>query len=873
MTHMTPYDRDDAPGAPTMPMPRVTSRLRRMLAGAAVGALACAPGALAAPAPVPTSESTGVIVEMAPNTTAADRARVARELGATGVRDLGGAGLHLFSTPESYTRREARAELAGMDDVRGVSLNLPVAAARTPNDPCWTNSCALGATGQADMVKVGLGSALNWLFPGAPVTVAVIDTSMALDHPDLAPRLWTNPREVAGNGVDDDANGIVDDIHGADFVNESTDGVAGRDGDPNDVTGAGKHGTHVAGAIGAATDNGIGMAGIAPQARLMSLRFLADTNGGTMADAVSAINYAIDNGAKVINNSWVGWNLVRGTDAVCVALRRALDAGIVVVSAAGNNGRDIDQGVPFGTPIYYPIPATCYDSATTATPTARAANGNGQLTVLATDNDDNLASFSNWSSEGSADMAAPGLATLSTYVSAPGGVRTLGYATLSGTSMASPHVAGAAAMMWAANPGLSATGVRSAITSGAEAITSIQGKSALGTRLSLPGMLSAGNATRDMTPPATGALTAPGAGSLLESTQVEFRWQPANDAASVTYSLWVNGTRRVTDTARTDATLTLPEGQHTWHVVAQDYYGNAATSATGTFTIDLAPPIGAWMMSPMNSAVIPSGTVRLEWVAGWDTSGISRYDVQIDDRALSVPGGVTTLELSDLAVGAHSWSVTAVDGAGRTTTSGPWGFTTVRPATPTPAPSPTPTPTPSPVIPSPVTPILGIDGDDDVDVALNGDARATASRTVRLTVTPPAGAVRMRWATDEDALDRAPWMDITPETSVLLPGSGRPRAEEVEVYVEVADATGASIASGMDDIVLDMAAPRASVATTPSGRWRIRTRDENGPVRVQVKNGRWRTVRGSAITIPAPAAGAVRVRDGLGNTSRWLSPR
>ena len=126
-------------------------------------------------------------------------------------------------------------------------------------------------------------------------TVVVIDSGVDTDHPDLADNIWTNPGEIAGNGIDDDNNGYVDDIHGWDFVED--------DATPNDDNG---HGTHVAGTIAAVRDNGIGVAGVADNASIMALRFLNASGSGFTSAALAALEYAIDNGAPISNNSWGG---------------------------------------------------------------------------------------------------------------------------------------------------------------------------------------------------------------------------------------------------------------------------------------------------------------------------------------------------------------------------------------------------------------------------------------------------------------------------------------------------------------------------------------------------------------------------------------
>jgi subtilisin family serine protease len=253
---------------------------------------------------------------------------------------------------------------------------------------------------------------------GADLTVAIVDSGIDLGHPDLAPNLWTNPGEIPANGVDDDHNGYVDDVHGYDFV----DG----DADPQDLNG---HGTHVAGIVGARGGNGIGGSGVAWQARLMAVRVLdADARGSTTAVA-QGIHYAVDNGARIVNLSLAG---PTATADVEEAVRYAQDHGALIVAAAGNSGADLASSPTY--PAAYPEA--------------------GVLGVAATAQDGALSSVSDYGP--GADLAAPGEQILSTAL---GG----GYEWRTGTSMAAPHVAGALVLLAAARPDLDATGLRNAL--------------------------------------------------------------------------------------------------------------------------------------------------------------------------------------------------------------------------------------------------------------------------------------------------------------------------------------------------------------------------------------------------------------------------
>lgn len=278
---------------------------------------------------------------------------------------------------------------------------------------------------QGDQWAVAPGSVLNlpdaWqLSRGTGVTVAIVDTGARLDHGDLAPNIWTNFDEKPGNRIDDDHNGYVDDVHGVDLSSKQA-GQELRDGHG--------HGTHVAGIVAAAS-NGRGVVGVAPQARLMIVRVLDDKGSGSTGNVAEGIRYAAANGARVINLSVGGDEPDRRMNE---AIEAAADANALVVAAAGNEGRDIDER-----PLY---PA--------AIPAANL------LAVAATDPDTGrgISDFSNFGRL-AVQVAAPGGQVLSADDDG-------GYTTMSGTSMAAPMVSGVAALAAAVSPSLSAVDLRS----------------------------------------------------------------------------------------------------------------------------------------------------------------------------------------------------------------------------------------------------------------------------------------------------------------------------------------------------------------------------------------------------------------------------
>ena len=278
------------------------------------------------------------------------------------------------------------------------------------------------------MEDIGAPAAWDTRTDSSSIIVGVIDSGVQYDHPDLVDNIWTNSGEVPDNGVDDDGNGYIDDFYGYDFDND--------DSDPMDDNG---HGTHVAGTIGAQGNNNIGVAGVGWDASLMSLKVIG---GGSNADVARAIDYATDNGAKITNNSYgyAGTN-VGGSNVMSAAIGRAKNAGVLYVVAAGNSRSG--------------IPASDMDGNFNSWPAEYSKVHDNVITVAATSEGGAFAGYSHWGDE-SVQITAPGTSVGSTYTNDR-------YVYLSGTSMASPHVAGAAALLWAERPDLSYLDIKSAI--------------------------------------------------------------------------------------------------------------------------------------------------------------------------------------------------------------------------------------------------------------------------------------------------------------------------------------------------------------------------------------------------------------------------
>jgi subtilisin family serine protease len=351
-------------------------------------------------------------------------------------------GEGMFSVTAPGTAAAEIRGWAATAGVRSVEPDAILTGAALPNDPSFSRLWGLHNTGQTGgLADADLDAPEAWdVTTGSrSVVVAVVDTGIDYRHPDLAANMWRNPGEVAGDGIDNDRNGFVDDVHGWDFAN--------NDADPFDDEG---HGTHVAGTIGAVGNNGVGVTGVAWNVSLMGLKFLGADGSGTTSAAIAALNYATrmrrDFGVNVVatNNSW-------GGGGASTALRDAVvageTAGIVCVAAAGNETANNDS-----TPSFPGNYAT--------------------LSVAATDASNRLASFSNYGAT-TVDVAAPGVGIYSTV---PNGA----YASYSGTSMATPQVSGVVALLKAANPQATVSQVRAAILSTAVPVPALAGKVATG---------------------------------------------------------------------------------------------------------------------------------------------------------------------------------------------------------------------------------------------------------------------------------------------------------------------------------------------------------------------------------------------------------
>ena len=393
-----------------------------------------------------------VIVKLNPTASPSQIANLLAAIGVTQVTTAPQLGIQIWKIPSGtvtqtisaysndsriqYIEPDYKITLTNPQTTSPTQENL--ATTTTPNDPDYPLLWGLNNTGQTGgKPDADIDAPEAWnIQTGNPIVVGVIDSGVDYNHPDLAANIWTNPGEIAGDGMDNDSNGYIDDVRGWDF--------AYNDNDPMDVDG---HGTHVSGTIAAKGNNSVGVIGVAwDKAKIMPLRFLDDTGSGATSNAILAIDYATANGVKLTNNSWGGGGY---SQALYDAIQTAGEQGALFIAAAGNSSQTNEQTIPIALPIGLPIPVPIIP----ITPAYPASYDLPNIvSVASTDHNDQYSSFTNYGAT-SVDLAAPGSDIYSTL---PGGT----YGSLSGTSMASPHVAGVAALVWAQNPSWTAAQVK-----------------------------------------------------------------------------------------------------------------------------------------------------------------------------------------------------------------------------------------------------------------------------------------------------------------------------------------------------------------------------------------------------------------------------
>lgn len=406
-----------------------------------------------------------LIIAYTQGASAQARQAVRAQIGATLIEDLTTAAMRADNAGElelvrlpSQLSRDAAIEALGFESsVRFAEPNWIYTHQASSNDPYYTGGYLWGmyGDGTSPTNQYGCQAGEAWAAGhtgSSSVIVAVIDEGVQHAHQDLSANIWSNPFDPA-DGLDNDGNGYKDDLRGWDF--------AGNNNSTYDGT-ADDHGTHVAGTIGGRGGNGIGVVGVSWNVKIISCKFLG-SGGGTTANAVKAVDYVTDlknrHGLNIVatNNSWGGGGYAQ---SLFEAINRANTANILFIAAAGNAGKNNDASANY--PSNYSNANIIAVASITSTGTRSSFSNYGKNTV---------------------DIGAPGSSILSTMPNSAGNK----YGYMSGTSMATPHVTGAAALYAAHHPGSSAAAIKNAILNSATPTASLNGLCVTGGRLNVSG--------------------------------------------------------------------------------------------------------------------------------------------------------------------------------------------------------------------------------------------------------------------------------------------------------------------------------------------------------------------------------------------------
>jgi subtilisin family serine protease len=586
-----------------------------------------------------------------------------------------------------------------------------------PNDPFWLDGSLWG------LKKIQAQSAWTGFTAGdGSVVIASIDTGVDYTHPDLAANMWRNPFEVPGNGIDDDGNGYVDDVHGIDTVN--------HDSNPIDDQG---HGTHTSGTIAAVGNNNEGVAGVNWNAKILACKFLSSGGSGTDAGAIECFDYivALRNRGVNIRVSSNSWGAARGTEPPSALLQAAIDAagaaGIINIFGAGNDGTNNDN-MPFD-------PAS-YDS-----PSIVAVASSGAT--------DRRSFFSNYGAS-SVDLAAPGENILSTF---PGGW----YEYSSGTSMATPHVAGVAALLAKLDPSLSAEAMKAILLENVDKSSKWNGKVASGGRLNA---FRAASAVGPGTPnePPSASLTSPVEGATFKApVNITLEAVAADGDGHIQHvAFYANGFPIGTDTTSPYGVtwVNAAPGTYALTAVATDDGWATGTSAPVNVTVLANEPPSVQITSPAEGASFASPATLTIEAAAADSDG---FVEQVVFYANGTPIGTDTSSPYSVSweapIGSYVLKAMATDNAGATALSAVVNVT--------------------------VTPIPG-----RINVALTSSGGAATASSMYNANYPPSGTINgdrkgLKWG------QGGGWNDGTPNASpdwLEVTFNGLKIIEEINVF-------------------------------------------------------------------------------------------
>jgi hypothetical protein len=500
--------------------------------------------------PTPEFVPDEVLVKFSQNATAARRSNILIARAASRLRRFAAIDIEHARLPRGTNMNAALAAFSAMPDVEAVQPNYirRVVGVAPPNDPFWLSGQLWG------LEKIQVQQTWqNFTSGNGSVVIADIDTGVDYNHPDLAANMWHNPGEIPGNGIDDDDNDYIDDVYGIDTYN--------NDRDPMDDHG---HGTHTSGTIAGVGNNGVGVAGVNWNAKILACKFMNSQGNGPDSAAIECFNYIAALKQRGINirassNSWGGTR----SGGVPTALKSAIDAagskGIVNVIAAGNSALNIDV-----TPV---DPASLTSTST--------------IVVAASDGSDNRADFSNYGPIG-VDVAAPGVGIVSTL---PGN----NYASWSGTSMAAPHVAGLVGLLATIAPSSTVSQIKTAVMSSVDAVS-------WGNQIASHGRINAYTAAGALASPSvpTVAITSPSSGaSFASGASVAIAATASDPDGIASVSFYADGALVSTDTTSpyNASTSSLSVGGHSLTATAVDSRGVSGNSAVVSITVTgTAPP-------------------------------------------------------------------------------------------------------------------------------------------------------------------------------------------------------------------------------------------------------------------------------------------
>ena len=576
-----------------------------------------------------------ILVKFSPRTDAFRRNAILSSRGVFRIRRFDAVDIDYVRVPRGQAVAAAVGALQRMAGVDGVQPNYTRYAApgAPPNDPFWLDGSLWG------LLKIDARSVWTTYTAGnGTVVIANIDTGVDYTHPDLAPNMWRNPGEVEGNGVDDDGNGYVDDVFGIDTAN--------RDSSPLDDQG---HGTHTAGTIAAVGNNGIGVSGVNWNAKILACKFLNASGSGTDAGAIECFDYivALRNRGVNIRVSSNSWGALRGSGPPAAALEAAIDtagaAGIVNVFGAGNDGTNNDTA-PF-------------DPASYASPSIIAVASSNQT--------DRKSAFSNYGAA-TVDIAAPGEDIVSTY---PGN----SYVASSGTSMATPHVAGAAALLAAMDPTLTVPAIKSLLMDNVDQSSKWTGRVVSGGRLNVFRAASAVGGVTPNTPPVV-TITAPAGGATFKAPAAITLAAEASDSdgSIQQVAFYANGAPIGVDTTSPFGIVwsNVAAGDYTITAIATDNLWLTAISAPVAVVVTPNTPPTVAITNPIGGAVFTSpATITIDATAADEDGSVTQVAFYANGLLIGTDATSPYSIAWSPATGSYSLNAVATDNQAATTTS------------------------------------------------------------------------------------------------------------------------------------------------------------------------------------------------------------